>query len=372
MNEFLAERMGTIRWEMEQTGLRGMILNQPAHIYHLTGWLPPDWVTAFFVAGINSTVLVTSLAPPDLQPVWDDMFLFDTFSLDTQIDTIENTVAALMQAVGQAGLLGQPTGAVLEAFPAACALPLVAARVVLRDASDMMAKLMMIKDRAAQREIRRRVTMLDRGFEAALSAIVEGVSELEVFTTIYGALAAELDAPFTLNCVLASGQRALLDEPQPTNKRLEQGDTVLIDLFPNLGGYAADYTRTFVVGQPTPDQCAQHAVLEHALDRAEEVLRPGVLASEVDRAVREVIEESDFAAHAYQHHSGHGFGLLAAESPWLIPAEHTPLCSGMVIAVEPGIYHPVVGGMRLEGNYLITEDGFEMLDGFTRALTGCS
>ena len=302
--------------------------------------------------------------------MWDDLFAYTAFSLDTLIAPQDNALVALHQAVARSGLDGLPTGAALASLPAAYALPL-ASSVQWRDAGPLFAGLTVIKDAPAQAEIRRRVAMLDHGFETAARTIQAGVSELEVYAAIYTTLAAELGAPFVLNCVLASGSRGLLDEPQPTNKRLARGEVVMIDLFPDLGGYVADYTRNFVVGEPTHGQAAQHAVLMHALTRAEELLRPGVTAAEVDRAVRQVVEESAFAAYAYRHHSGHGFGLTSPEAPWLIPADHTPLRAGMVIAVEPGIYHPEHGGMRLEGNYIITADGCESLAGYPPVLTAC-
>jgi Xaa-Pro aminopeptidase len=205
----------------------------------------------------------------------------------------------------------------------------------------------------------------------ARDAIRPGVTETEVFGKIFTSLAQSLGGPLTLDCNFGSGPRALGDEPQPTNKPLEAGESVMIDLFPLMDGYVADYTRNFVVGPPTDGQLAQHAILETALAAAEKALRPGVRASEIDRLVRRVIQDAGYGEFAHRHHTGHAFGLTIPEPPWLIPADHTPLRAGMVIAVEPGIYHPENGGMRLEGNYIITEDGCEPLVGFPAKLIVC-
>lgn len=370
MEAIYRQRMDALREAAGQAGLAGVIVHQPAYLFHLTGWSPPGWVTVYLVVGPRATILVAPFVPEGAVVVWDDLLTYTAFSLDEVVDPLAQARAALEQAIAQTGLHGLPTGAALASLPAAVASPL-AEQVQWRDAGPLFAEITVIKDSLALAEIRRRVAMLDRGFERSARTIRAGVTELEVFGAIYTTLAQELEAPLTLDCVFASGPRTLLFEPQPTNKRLAHGEVVLIDLFPNLGGYVADYTRNFVVGEPTRGQTAQHAVLMHALTRAEEMLRPGVTAAEIDQAVRGVIAKSAFAAYGYGHLTGHGFGLTTPEAPLLLAADHTPLRAGMVIAVEPGIYHPEQGGMRLEGNYIITEDGCESLAGYPPVLTAC-
>jgi Xaa-Pro dipeptidase len=210
--------------------------------------------------------------------------------------------------------------------------------------------------------------MLDRAFEKASQILRPGISELEVFEAIYTSLLDSLGAPFRLDCDIGFGANTSSAEHQPTSKKLQPGENVLIDLYPNLGGYVADYTRNFVLGSASAEQLRQHAVLEQALQAVEQLLRPGVPASEVDRAARLSIEQAGYGEFIYQHHTGHGFGLTTPEPPWIIPANHAPLQPGMLIAIEPAIYHPAQAGMRLEGDYLITETGFERLDGFPRSL----
>jgi Xaa-Pro dipeptidase len=255
-------------------------------------------------------------------------------------------------------------------MPGAFALPLQG-EIEWRDVSDLIYSITAVKDEVAQQAIRQRVGFLGQAFEAAANSIKPEVSELQVFGAIYSSLAESIGGPLVLDCDIGSGRRSLDTEPQPTHKLLHPGETVLIDLFPNLGGYVADYTRNFVVGKPTDDQRTQHAALEKALSAAQALLRPGVQASEVDYLVHKIIEEEGFGKFAHIHHSGHAFGLVIPEPPWLIPADHSALRSGMVIAVEPGIYHPINGGMRLEGNFIITEDGCQSLAGFPATLIAC-
>lgn len=366
-----AARLAVLRDTAARAGLQGLVLNQSAYIFHLSGWLPPAGLAVFIVIGPRDTLLVAPFAPDEPAAVWHRTYTYETFRHDRLVSALDNGVAALLQAVSDAGLLQAPVGVALAALPAAYALPL-AQVAQLHDASDMLFRATMVKDAVAQQAIRERVAILDRAFAVAARTIRPGVSELEVFGAIYAELALALGAQPVLECVFGSGTRTLLDEPQPSGRVLERGDVVLIDLFPTLGGYVADYTRCFVVGPATDAQRAQHMALEHALATVEQALRPGVAAAEIDRIARYSIEAAGYAPWCYQHHTGHGFGLLALEPPWLIPADTTRLEPGMVLAVEPGIYHPEHGGMRLEGNYIITAGGCEALAGYPAMLTECT
>lgn len=362
------ERLTAIHEALAEADFDGLLLGQAAYIFHLTGWLPPQWAGAHLLIGPRDVTLISSMIPDEIAPAWDKALDYQQPQFDDSA-ALTTLNAALRAAIFGAGLAGCALG--MDALVAGDVLPLLDL-VTFRDARPLLLAATIVKDYAALQAIRAGVTLLERGFAAAAATIRPDVSELQVYGAVYSALAQGLGAPFVLDCVFASGPRTLSTEPQPTNRLLRPGETVLIDLFPNLGGYVADYTRNFVAGQPTAAQLAQHAALEHALSTAAALLRPGVRAAEVDRATRQAIEEAGFGAYAYQHHTGHGFGLLSPEPPWLIPGDHTPLRAGMVIAIEPGIYHPVNGGMRLEGNYIITEDGYQALDTYPPLLTACA
>lgn len=368
-NSVYFERLTALREALAAANLDGLLLGQAAYIFHLTSWLPPQWAGAHLLIGPRDMTLISSMIPDHVAPVWNLALTYEQIQSDDSTTSASTIDRVLQEAISDAGLVGCTLGT--DALVVGDILPLLDL-VTVRDARSLLRAITIVKDNAALQAIRAGVVLLERGFAAAAATIRPGVSELQVYSAVYSALAEGLGGQFVLDCVFASGPRTLSAEPQPTNRRLRQGETVLIDLFPNLGGYVADYTRNFIVGEPTAAQLAQHAALEHALTTAAALLRPGVPASAIDRAACHTIEEAGFAAHAYQHHTGHGFGLLSPEPPWLIPGDHTPLRAGMVIAIEPAIYHPINGGMRLEGNYIITEDGYEALDTYPAILTTCN
>jgi Xaa-Pro aminopeptidase len=366
----LKRRMEALQEGLGHWKLKGLLIHQTPYIYHLTHWHPPAWAETFLIISQKHSVLVSAVTPEDVHRTWDKIITYSNFSLDRLVQPQKEALAALREAIGELNLAGQLVGIAIGSVGGYYAITL-AEEIQLEDATHFLHEQTAIKDELAIDEIRQREAMLDRAFRTAQQVIRPELTELDLYEAIYADLANALGSPFTLDCDLGSGLRTLLDEPQPTLKRLQPGDTILIDLFPNLGGYVADYTRNFIVGKPNDDQRNQHAALEKALQKAESILRPGVTAAEIDRITRSTLEEQGFAKTMYQHHSGHAFGLTTPEPPIIIPANPSPLQAGMVIAIEPGIYHPEVGGMRLEGNYLITENGFERLDGFPAELVAC-
>ena len=140
----------------------------------------------------------------------------------------------------------------------------------------------------------------------------------------------------------------------PTLRSLGNGETLILDLWLTANGYWSDTCRTFVIGEdPTSNQVKLLELLKRAMAAGEDKLRPGVKGFEVYNAVFNVIADAGLA-NRFPHHAGHGIGLEDQEPPFLIPASNETLIEGMVCTLEPGVYVPGVGGLRIEHNYLIT------------------
>jgi Xaa-Pro dipeptidase len=185
------------------------------------------------------------------------------------------------------------------------------------------------------------------------------MTELEVFGAIRGAIEAHAGGPFVLGVDLLSGvERTSQAMGAPGLRVLEDGDPVLCDLGPRVGGYWGDSCNTFVLGEPSTAFLSLRTAVERAIERAVEVIRPGISAGELDALVREPIER---AGYVDPLHIGHGIGTANFEFPRIVPGEPAPLEPGMVLMIEPGAYAPGVGGARLEWMFLVTESGNEVL-----------
>ncbi|WP_375385751.1 M24 family metallopeptidase [uncultured Microbacterium sp.] len=150
-----------------------------------------------------------------------------------------------------------------------------------------------------------------------------------------------------------------------TTRRIEPGDIVLADLAPRIGGYWSDSCNTFVLGTATSGLARLHELAARALQAGIRVAAPGVPAGVVDHAVRSVIAD---AGYEYGHHTGHGIGTSVHEFPRIIPGESAPLEEGMVILLEPGVYDPDIGGVRLEWMFEVRPEGLVRLTDFDHGL----
>ncbi|MDR2352397.1 MAG: aminopeptidase P family protein [Deltaproteobacteria bacterium] len=162
--------------------------------------------------------------------------------------------------------------------------------------------------------------------------------------------------------IVAAGPNAALPHAEPGKKKVGKSEMVVIDIGARFNGYASDMTRTFMPKKPMGWQKEIYMVVREAQLRALSVLKAGVTGSEVDLAARDFIRKKGYGDY-FQHQLGHGVGLEVHESPHLGPRHNkVPLPAGALVTVEPGIYLPGKGGVRLEELVLITETGNSILN----------
>lgn len=171
--------------------------------------------------------------------------------------------------------------------------------------------------------------------------------------------------PFDI--IIASGPRSSLPHATPSDRAVETGDFVLIDFGARVDGYCCDITRTFVIGAPTAWQLEMHDRVLEANRAAVATVGPGVACAAVDAAARDLLAEHDLDEH-FGHSTGHGIGLDIHESPSLSTRSEAALEPGNVVTVEPGVYLPARGGVRIEDDVLVTPDGHRTLTRFPREL----
>lgn len=188
-----------------------------------------------------------------------------------------------------------------------------------------------------------------------------GISELEVFLEVQKAALAAAGKPgLVYGDFRATNAHLHSAGGPPTNYQLQAGDLFILDYSVVLDGYRGDFTNTLAVGEPTPQQRHLYDLVMAAQQSGERTLRAGVKARDVFDAVERPIREAGLAER-FAHHAGHGIGLGHPEPPILVPESDDILLAGDVITLEPGLYVPGIGGIRIEHNYLITDSGYERL-----------
>lgn len=228
-------------------------------------------------------------------------------------------------------------------------------------------KLRMIKDQEEIGYFKKGIALCDQAFDHILSFIRPGMSEKELGLELEFFMRRGGADGIKENHVIASGERSSLPHGQATERIIKKGDFVKMDIGAKINGYYTDFTRTVVIGEPSEKQREIYNIVRQAQEVALEAIGPGKVCSELDHLARSVIAKAGYGEN-FGHSLGHSIGLAVHESPAMRATDHTILEPGMVITVEPGIYIPGFGGVRIEDFIVITEDGYENLTTATKEL----
>lgn len=233
-------------------------------------------------------------------------------------------------------------------------------RLTIVATSGLVEKLRLVKDKEEIARLRTAVWQAEKAFAVLRSTLrpemteKEAADELEHQFRLFGAKTAAFPT------IVAVGPRAALPHATPTRKRIGDADFVLVDWGANEGLYHSDLTRVLVTGRISPRFERVYRVVLEAQSRAIAAVRPGVSGHDVDRVARTAIAKAGFGRR-FRHGLGHGLGMLVHEGPRLAVKNQTILKPGMVVTVEPGIYLPGWGGVRIEDDVLVTRTGHEVL-----------
>ncbi len=257
---------------------------------------------------------------------------------------------------GRIGLAGEDAMPSRPLRPLQAGLP--AAEFV--PSTDLILRQRLLKSPAEVEVLRRAADITGQGMMAGILALKEGISELAVLAVCARRMF-ELDgSEFAFTPEISFGAATEAGGGPATSATLRRGDMVLFDIGCLFEDYVGDLSCSFVYGVPSADQRAIFDCVVRAQEAAIRMVCPGVPASEIDRAARQVIDQAGYGQH-FNHDLGHGQGLDHHEAPFIGPDSGVVLAPGMVFSVEPGIYLPGVGGVRIEHTVLVTETGCEVL-----------
>jgi Xaa-Pro aminopeptidase len=243
---------------------------------------------------------------------------------------------------------------------------LAASGLELRPTPRVVEELRAVKDDAELEAIRRAAAITHAVYERLAGAEVVGEIEAEVAWRLEQALHDEgADEP-AFPIIVAGGPNAARPHHRSGSRRIGTRETVIIDLGAKLAGYASDCTRTFATGALPPELERAYELCREAQAEALAAVRPGASAQDVDAIARRRIEAE---GHAVLHGLGHGVGLDVHELPRLADTSEATLVARNVVTVEPGVYVPGAGGVRIEDLVVVTDDGPEVLTPFPKALT---
>ena len=240
-------------------------------------------------------------------------------------------------------------------------------RMLFVGVPELAAPLMALKDADEIALIQKAAAIADKGFSSVLQYIKPGVRERDVAVELEYVMAKAGSEQIAFDTIVASGHRAALPHGRASMKRIKKGDFVTMDFGAMVDGYVSDMTRTVIVGKPTARQKRIYDLVYKAQRTAVQKARAGMACSALDHVARSIIARAGHGKK-FGHGLGHGIGLLVHEAPSVNAKSNTTLQPGMVITIEPGVYFPGWGGVRIEDDIVIGRSGNRILTHSERAL----
>ena len=351
-------RIAALRDSLTEAHVDALVITSLPNVRYLTGF-----------SGSSALLLVTER----------DLHLVTDFRYDTQV---RDEVGDLATIRIEAQSLWTGLWNVMAAVPAIEIVGFESAHLLHRDFQRLLADgtrwqwrpqvslveaLRESKDAGEVALIRQAGEMAIRALRKTLKEVRPGLTELNVAGILEKALRDEGSEDFPFATIVASGPRAALPHARASSRVIERGDLLLLDFGAQYKGYCSDITRTVVLGPASTEQREIYGIVKHANAVASKCVRAGMKGQDADGLARRYIEERGYG-DAFGHSLGHGLGLEVHEAPRLAKTVETPLGAGAVVTIEPGIYRPGWGGVRIEDDVHLASSGPEILTDFTREL----
>ncbi len=293
---------------------------------------------------------------------------FVGYTIDQPIDAPSRLADALRESLANGSAQSGRVGVEDKSLPLALCQTFLDARPGCEPLSleGSLLPLRAVKTEEELARIREGFRLVKIGHDAGRKAVRLGQREIDVWTEVQTAVEREAGKWMQMGNDCIVGHRPANMSAAPLDFEIIANDALILDLSVVVDGYWTDSCATYYAEQPTAQQFQMHKFVEEALAYAVSLIRPGVVAQEVDQKVRSFMANGGY--EVYPHHTGHGIGLTGHEEPRIVPYNQERFQEGNVIMLEPGIYIPGVTGIRLEDAFLVTANGAEPLSHHDKSL----
>lgn len=364
-------RLARLGKTVSDLGLAALLITSPKDVGYLTGFLGGD--SYLLLPALEhkapSPVLISDFRyKEELEPVVAD-FAKAGAKLEVHIRSksmLEAVAEVCPAALGESGKLGIQADHMTVAERAGVARRVGSKR--LTDTHGLVAQMRVIKDASEIALIRKAAKIQEAALAAVLPTIRAGQTEAEVAARLEAEMKQRGSSEPGFQTIVAAGPNSALPHYRPKQTKVAAKKPLLVDWGAVYEGYHSDMTRVFCLGEWPAKIAEIYAIVLEAQQAAAKALAPGKTTKEIDAVARTIITKAGFGEF-FGHGLGHGLGLNGHEEPRLTNMlASTRLEPGMVVTVEPGIYLPGVGGVRLEDDYVITDDGADNLCSMKKSL----
>ena len=239
---------------------------------------------------------------------------------------------------------------------------------LFKNVSPLIASLRMVKDEEEIKHMKVSSEINDKTMEKVIKVVPEMLSERLLAKAVKNIFEREGADNISFEPIVAYGLNAADPHHVPDSTKIKDGDAVVIDIGCIKNHYCSDMTRTVFFGNPVDTFKRIYDIVLEANLKAIDCIKPGIKACEIDKVAREVITKRGYGDY-FIHRTGHGVGIEIHEMPYISSNSEVILEAGMIFSIEPGIYLPNVGGVRIEDLVLVTKNGCEILNNYSKSLT---
>lgn len=356
-------RLHELYAHLDNRKIDAMLITSPKHVYYLTGFAtdPHERFLGLLLArGEEPSLLVPALDYEAAAAATGMARIHTHADTDNAHDVLRKLMPSSVRSLGVEK--EHLSVATFEALSAA-----IGAEAYV-DVASPLREMRAVKSPEEVVRMRHAARLVEDALREGVSRAKPGATEIELVAELeYQMKKLGAQGP-SFDTMVLTGPKSALPHGKPDATVIREGDLLLFDLGVFADGYASDITRTFAVGD-VPDEAKRiYAAVLDANRRAIEAIRPGVALGSLDRAARAAIEEAGYGPY-FMHRLGHGLGMDIHEYPSVHGRNEDLVRHGLAFTVEPGVYVPGVGGVRIEDDVVATEDGVDVLTTFPKELT---
>lgn len=361
----MTSRIDSLLKNMKEQDLDSMFVTSKANFYYLSNYYtePHERLIAVYVShSMDPILIVPSMEVEDAKQAGWQFEIISYRDHENPWELFSKRLKDSNQVPASIGL--EHDHITLERYEA---IKQYLSNTTIRDGKEILANLRVVKDKKEYTLLKQAAALADFGVKTGVEAIQEGVSELELIAKIEYELKKQGIQEMSFNTMALTGTKTASPHGTPSMKKIEKGDIVLFDLGVIFEGYCSDITRTVAYKSITEEQENIYKTVLQAEQKAIEASEVGTSVGKLDQIARGHIETAGYGDY-FTHRLGHGLGIETHEYPSMHSNNTLPLKTGMCYTIEPGIYVPGQGGVRIEDMVYMTDKGAEILTAYPKDL----
>lgn len=360
----MTNRLDSLIHELKRNDLDSIFVTSKANVYYLSGYYtdPHERVVAVYVSQSDDPVLIVPAM--EVNDAKDAGWNYDMIGYHDHENVWELFLNHLNKSKLPESMGLEHDHFTLERYES---LKKILSTTHLKNATNILSNMRVIKSKQEYTLLKQAASLADFGVETGVNAIKEGISELDIIATIEYELKKQGVQEMSFSTMVLSGGKTASPHGTPDQTKIQKGDMVLFDLGVVFEGYCSDITRTVAYHSISDQQQQVYETVLKAEQKAIEACKVGVPVGKLDQIARDHIGKAGYGEY-FTHRIGHGLGIDVHEYPSMHGENELPLQEGMCFTIEPGIYVPNVGGVRIEDMIFMTDKGAESLTTYPKEL----